>query len=89
LRDDPHWQAHYNAILTGLYSRFEEDESDYDSAKEAFEAFSAHLEHLTFIAYQGANHAHCYTHRAEPFTDEEIAAFNASVNVSKNGEGQQ
>jgi hypothetical protein len=90
LRDDPHWQGHYNAILTGLYSRFEEPDYDaYESPKEGFEALETQLEHLAFIAYQGACHAHCHAHLAEPPSEEEIAQFNASINVNnKSGDGQ-
>ena len=83
LRDDPIWQGHYNAILTGLYARFKDiDAEHFDSPKEAFEALSQRLEHLTMIAYQGACHAHCYSHMAERYSDAELAQFVDDINTS-------
>jgi hypothetical protein len=81
LRDDPVWQGHYNAILGGLFSRFECGDygQDVEDPRQAFEAMSKRCQLFVTIAYQGANHAHAHTHLAEPYTDAEIAAFNSKL----------
>jgi hypothetical protein len=40
---------------------------------------SQRLEHLAFLAHRGACHAHAHSHLAEPFSDQEIAAFNSKL----------
>jgi hypothetical protein len=92
LRDDPVFQAHYNSILGGLYSTFptiEIGDDDYESPEAAFKALSEKLEYFTTVAYQAAAHAHCYAQRIEPYSDEEVTAFNSAINVAKNGEDEQ
>jgi hypothetical protein len=81
LRDDPAWQNHFNSILGGLFSRFEDGDHGQDSEDpaQAFEALSRRCQYLVTVAYQGANHAHAHTHLAEPYTDEEIGAFNSKL----------
>ena len=85
LRDDLIWQGHFNAILTGLYSHFEDSDAEhFDSPMEAFQALSQRLERRTMIAYQGACHAHCHSQMAEPYSDEELSKFVDDINTSNN-----
>jgi hypothetical protein len=88
LRDDPQFQAHYNAILSGLFSRFECEDHGLgcEDPMQGLKEMSERCENLVAIGYRAACHAHAYTQIIEPFTDEELAAFNAAVDAGTNGD---
>jgi hypothetical protein len=88
LRDDPQFQGHYNAILTGLFSSSfgPIDWPAFEEPDPAFDELVNRASRLVAIAYHGACYAHYRAFVAEDHSDEEIAEFNATINL--NGDEQ-
>jgi hypothetical protein len=89
LRDDEDFMRLYTHILGNLYSRFEYAAPAEEGGVNGLSAqeLQGRCRSLAQLAYCAACHAHAQLEFAEPYTDQEIAAFNDAINKPSSGNG--